>query len=84
MKDLQELDLSNCKVTDTGIATPRGNKSIKTLWLTNCYVSDASIDVFLTISQLESIHLKGTKISPNGWERLLTARPRLKSKSDRP
>jgi len=84
MKDLQELDVSNCKVTDTGIAMLRGNKSIKTLWLTNCDISDASIDVLLTISQLESIHLKGTKISPDGWERLLNARPRLKSKSERP
>jgi hypothetical protein len=84
MKDLQELDLSNCKVTDTGIATLRGNKSIKTLWLTNCDIRDASIDVLLSISQLESIHLKGTKISPEGWERLLNARPRLKGKSERP
>lgn len=84
MKDLQELDLSNCKVTDTGIAMLRDNKSLKTLWLTNCDISDASIDVLLSISQLESIHLKGTKMSPDGWERMLTARPRLKSKSERP
>lgn len=84
MKDLTELDLSNCKITDDGLIALKGNKTIKTLWLTQCDITDKSVDVLLTFSQLDTIDVAGTKISQAGWNRMLQARPKLKSKSTGP
>jgi hypothetical protein len=83
-KNLAELDLSNCAITDVGIAAIKDHKSLKTLWLNQCDVTDASIDVLLSLPQLESVHLAKTQVTVQGWGRLLTAKPRLKSKSTSP
>ncbi len=83
-RTLTELDLSNCAITDAGLAALKDHKSLKTLWLNQCDVTDKSIDILLTISQLEAVHVVKTKISPNGWGRLITAKPRLKTKSTGP
>ncbi len=83
-KSMLELDLSNCPITDDGLAALKDHKSLKSLWLNQCDVTDASIGVLLSISQLEAVHLSKSRVSPQGWERLLFAKPRLKSKSTAP
>jgi hypothetical protein len=84
MSSLDDLDLSNCNVTDAGVALLKGNKSLRTLWLSGCDVSNASIDILLTLPQLDSVHVQQTKITLAGWNRLIQAKPRLKSKSTPP
>ncbi|MCY2985838.1 MAG: hypothetical protein NTY15_19605 [Planctomycetota bacterium] len=84
MKNLVDLDLSNCDVSDEGIKALSGHKSLKTLWLNECKVTDESMAILATIPQLESVHLSKTKVTENGWRQLLSAKPRLKSKSTAP
>jgi len=84
MPRLQELDLSNCKVTDLGIAALQNQKTLRTLWLAGTSITDQSIDVFVTLPKLEALHVEGSMITSDGWQRLLKAMPRLRSKSTGP
>ena len=84
MPRLQELDLSNCKVTDLGIAALQNQKTLRTLWLAGTAITDQSIDVFVTLPKLEALHVEGSMITSDGWQRLLKAMPRLRSKSTGP
>ena len=83
-RNLSELDLSNCAITDAGLVALKDHKSLRALWLNQCDVSDNSIAILLSIPQLEAVHLMKTKVSPIGWGRLMTVKPRLKGKSTGP
>lgn len=84
MKGLEELDLSKCNVTDDGIAELRDHKSLRILWLTETKVTDETLNVLRTLPLLESLQVNGTSITKAGWNGLLQAKPRLKSKSTGP
>jgi Leucine-rich repeat (LRR) protein len=84
MPRVQELDLSNCKITDQGVASLQNQKTLKTLWLAGTSITDQSIAVLATLPRLEAIHLEGTSVSPDGWQQLLKAIPRIRSKSTGP
>jgi len=84
MPRLQELDLSNCSVTDKGVASLRDHKTLRTLWLAGTSITDQSIAVLATLPRLEAIHVQSTNVSSDGWQQLLQAIPRLRSKSTGP
>jgi hypothetical protein len=84
MPRLQELDLSNCSVTDKGVASLRDHKTLRTLWLAGTSITDQSIAVLATLPRLEAIHVPSTNVSSDGWQQLLQAIPRLRSKSTGP
>ncbi len=84
MSTLEELDVSGCAITDAGVAALAENKSVRTLWLNDCPITDASLLTLQTMKGLSALHVSGSKISLQAWERFLTVRPGLKSKSSGP
>ncbi len=84
MPRLEELDLSNCDITDQGLKAFQGNRTIKTLWLSgNSKISDASIEIFASMTRLEQIDVQGTTISEAAWDLLLKKSPKLRRKRGR-
>lgn len=81
---LEELDVSGCAITDAGVAELVDNKTVRTLWLNDCPITDASLATLQTMKGLTALHVSGSKISMQAWERFLTVRPGLKSKSSGP
>jgi hypothetical protein len=84
MSTLEELDVSGCAITDAGVAELAENKSVRTLWLNDCPITDASLKTLQSMKSLNALHVSGSKISSQAWERFLTVRPGLKSKSSGP
>jgi len=84
MNSLEELDVTGCAITDAGVAALAGNKTVKTLWLNDCPITDASLATLQTMKGLTALHVSGSKISMQAWERFLKVRPGLKSKSSGP
>jgi len=84
MSALEELDVSGCAITDAGVAELVDNKTVRTLWLNDCPITDASLATLQTMKGLTALHVSGSKISMQAWERFLTVRPGLKSKSSGP
>ena len=77
MKNLTELDLSGCKVTDAGLEALAKHPSLKQLWLTNTDVTDRSVEVLASIPKLERIEASGS-LSVEGYQDLIKKKPRLR------
>jgi hypothetical protein len=82
--NLDELDLSDCEITDQGIKAFQGHHGIRVLWLTGTRITDASLSVISSLSKLESVHVDKTSITREAWERLLKGKPRLRNSSTGP
>ncbi|MDZ4848637.1 MAG: DUF1570 domain-containing protein [Pirellulaceae bacterium] len=81
MPRLEELDLSRCGITDSGLEVLRGNKTLKTLWLTgNPAITDHGLEVLGSLPRLELTDLTATSITEEGWKQLLSKSPRLRRK----
>ena len=80
MDDLTELDLTECKVTDRGIAELAKHRSLRKLWIGGTQVSDASIAVLSSIPKLESLIYDGSAITPQGFVQLARKNPLLRRK----
>jgi Leucine-rich repeat (LRR) protein len=78
MKELKELDLSHCKVTDEGLAALRGHPNLRQLWLDQTQITDASIDLLLSLPKLERLSIEGSGISDQGKKTIFTKKPYLK------
>ena len=74
--NLRELDLSSTRVGDKPIESLAA-PNLEVLWLTGSTVSDASIDAISKMNSLQSVDLQKTKVTPEGINRLRTARPQL-------
>ncbi len=80
MDDLTELDLTECKVTDRGIAELAKHRSLRKLWIGGTQVSDKSIEVLSSIPKLESLIYEGSAITPQGFAQLARKNPLLRRK----
>jgi hypothetical protein len=81
MPSLEELDLSNCSITDDGLAAMKGNRTLKILWLTgNSTISDRSIETLATMTKLEQVDIQGTSITDAAWQQILRKSPKLRKK----
>jgi Leucine-rich repeat (LRR) protein len=80
MDNLTELDLTECKVTDRGIAELAKHRSLRKLWVGGTQVSDASIEVLSSIPKLESLIYEGSAITPQGFVQLARKNPLLRRK----
>lgn len=78
MTDLQELDLTLCKITDAGIAQLRAHPNLRQLWLGNTQITDVSIQTLLSLPRLERLTVEGSRISEAGWKAILARKPFLK------
>ncbi len=82
MPRLEELDLSRCGITDSGLEALRGHKSLKTLWLTgNPKISDQGLTILASLPRLELTDLSETSVTEEGWKNLLSKSPRLRRKN---
>ena len=84
MPKLEELDMSNCPITDLGIKKLVGNRTIRTLWLSGTKITDESLKILESCTRLEAVHVDRTEITLDAWERLLKLKPRLRSTSTSP
>ena len=64
--NLNELDLSNTKISGAGLATIKNNKSITKLSLANTVVDDAALKHIEGLTNLMSINLYNTKVTDAG------------------
>lgn len=81
MPRLEELDLSQCGITDAGLEALRGHKSIKTLWLTgNAAITNQGLAILASLPKLELTDLSETSVSEEGWKSLLAKSPKLRRK----
>ncbi|MFN9941437.1 MAG: hypothetical protein ACK56I_18350, partial [bacterium] len=56
MPRLEELDLSHCQVSDQGVASLAGQRSLKILWLTgNRGVTDAALKSLASLPRLQQV-----------------------------
>ncbi len=79
MPRLEELDLSHCQVSDQGVASLAGQRSLKILWLTgNRGVTDAALKSLASLPRLQQVELSGTSVSEAGWQALLRQSPKLR------
>ncbi len=78
MQRLGELDLSNCQITDAGSLFLADSKSLKNLVVTDCPITDKSIDALGRFARLETLQAKGTQVTAEGWAKLKRMKPRLK------
>ncbi len=76
---LEELDLSQCAVSDTGVAALKGNNKLKYLWLTGTKVTDQSYETLRTLRSLEQLELTGTSVSQETIRKLKKALPKWKA-----
>lgn len=84
MPRLEELDLSNCTITDAGLKTIEGNRSIRTLWLSGTGVTNETLKLLESCPRLEAVHVDRTQVTLDAWDRLMKAKPRLRSASTAP
>lgn len=56
---LEELDLSECPFDNAALAALRGNKTIKTLWLTRTQVTPAAMETLRSMPALTRCDMKG-------------------------
>jgi hypothetical protein len=75
---LEELDLSMCKISDSGLESLRGHRLLRKLWLTGTGVTDNLIDLLASLPRLEEIELTGTKFTDAGRQELARRLPRLR------
>jgi hypothetical protein len=78
MKTLEELDLSQCAVSDDGIQALANHPALRQLWLSNTQITDASLKTLATIPKLERVAIDGTAITDQGWQALKKRKPNLK------
>ena len=71
--DLRFLDLSYCSVSD--ISALRNMKKLNILGLWRTEMSDESIDILKTLTNLEKLKIMQTRISEEGCNRLKEALP---------
>lgn len=81
MQRLEELDLSRCGVSDAGLEALRGNKTLKTLWLTgNPKITDQGLSILASLPKLEMTDVSETSVTEGGWKSLVAKSPRLRRK----
>jgi len=80
MNRLEELDLSTCNISDTGLESLRSHRSLRKLWLTGTSVSDSLIDLLASLPRLEEVDLTGTRFTDDGRQELARRIPRLRRK----
>ena len=81
MPRLEELDLSRCGITDAGLEALRGNKTLKTLWLTgNPKITDQGLAILASFPKLEMTDVSETSVTEEGWKSLVAKSPRLRRK----
>jgi Leucine-rich repeat (LRR) protein len=78
LEQLRTLGLDETNVTDECIAPLTQLKELEVLWLNKTDVTDDCIADLLRLEGLMKLHVKGTKISPSGLERLEAARGEVK------
>jgi hypothetical protein len=84
MPKLEELDLSNCPITDDGLKAIDGNRTIRTLWLSGTDVTNETLRLLESCPRLEALHVDRTQVTLEGWERLMNTKPRLRAASTPP
>ncbi len=72
------LDLARTKVTDVGLKSLAGMKSLTELHLENTAVTDAGLDQLKPLASLEYLNLYGTKVTDAGAAKLGSL-PKLKA-----
>jgi hypothetical protein len=75
---LEELDMSKCKISDSGLEPLRGHRSLRKVWLTGTGVTDNLIDLLASIPRLEEVELTETKFTDAGRQELVRRLPRLR------
>jgi len=70
LRELQELSLRYCQITDDGIARLGDKQQLKVLRLTGCDITDASVAGLSDCSSLRQLFIRWTQITPQGVERL--------------
>jgi hypothetical protein len=75
---LEELDISMCKISDSGLESLRGHRSLRKVWLTGTGVTDSLVDLLASLPRLEEVELTGTKFTDDGRKELLRRVPRLR------
>ncbi len=76
MKVLTELDLSKTRITDAGIVHLEGLGNLEKLYLRFTPLTDASVVHLVKLKRLKTLDLQGTKVSPEGIQRLRQALPK--------
>ncbi|MBA2117922.1 leucine-rich repeat domain-containing protein [Bremerella alba] len=78
LKKLKDLDLQNCALSDAGVKHLEGMTSLTSLSLKeNSSISDESIPVLNTLTNLKKLTLNFTQIYDDGVEQLKKANPKL-------
>jgi hypothetical protein len=70
MRDLQELDLRICKISDKDLKHLRRLTKLRTLWIGGNDISDDGLRQLKDLRNLEALRLNSTKISDNGLTHL--------------
>jgi uncharacterized membrane protein len=66
LPSMVSLDLSNTRVTDSGVKALAGATDLKSLRLAKTQVTDAALPLLAGLSQLESLNLYGTQVTNQG------------------
>ncbi|MCH9655585.1 MAG: hypothetical protein K0U86_09530 [Planctomycetes bacterium] len=82
LKDLGKLDITNCKITDSGLEHLKDSKNLKSLELQLTPVTDIGLQHLHGLKKLESLDLRETKVTPRGVADLQKALPNCKISSD--
>jgi hypothetical protein len=78
LKKLTFLSLNGTKITDAGVVKLARMEQLEALELDGTGVTDASLPVFIKqFPKLQNVHLTKTKITREGFMKLLQARPTL-------
>ena len=79
MTGLEQLDLQGSSIGDRGVAALKDLRELRKLYLggKGATITDASVDVLLTLTKLEQLSLKKSGLTKDGVKRLM-ALPNLK------
>ena len=81
MRQLEILDLTATRVTDTGLARVGRLTKLNELWIGGAKVTDASVPHILKLKQLETLDINATGITAQGQQRLKRGLPKLKTEN---
>ena len=79
-RGLEELHLSNTRVTDAGLAHLAALKDLKILSLANSGISDAALPHLKRFDKLEFLDVRGTRMAEQARRRLEDSLPKLQSR----
>ena len=77
LKGLENLDLHQTAITDSGLKILENHPTLEELDLMDTQISDAGLASLARMPKLRYLDLEGTRITPEGGRRFAKARPEV-------